>query len=145
LSSRGHPALGVDSAPLAIEKARSKAKSRGSEAKFMVADALDLERVGREFDTAVDCGLFHIFSDGERVRYERSLRRALRGDGRYFMLCFSDDEPASWGGPRRVSKEEILDTFREGWKVDFIRHARFETLMHDAGGKAWLTGLRRGA
>jgi SAM-dependent methyltransferase len=143
LSSLGHPALGVDAAPRAIEKAKAKAAERGSKAEFIVADALDLGALGREFDTAIDCGLFHVFSDQEREVYASSLASALRPRGRYFMLCFSDKEPDFWGGPRRVSRQEILSTFSLGWRVDYIRPARFETFQGPDGGRAWLAAVSR--
>lgn len=141
-ASRGNRVLGVDAAPLAIEKARRKAKMRGSNAEFLVADALNLESLGRVFDVAVDCGLFHTFSDEDRQGFTRSLRNVLKPDGHY-MLCFSDREPADWGGPRRVSKDEILKTFKDGWKVDSIEPARFEASRLGSGGHAWLASLTR--
>jgi len=140
----GMEVLGVDAAPLAIEKAKRKASEKGSRAAFVVGDALRLEELDRRFDTVTDSGLFHVFSDGERLRFAKSLRSALNGGGTYFMLCFSDREPAGWGGPRRVSKEEIIATFRDGWKVNWIREARFESLFHEAGGRAWLSSITRG-
>ena len=117
--------LGLDSAPRAIEKAKRKATQRGSQAEFNVGDALHLEDLKRKFDTITDCGLFHIFSDRERRVFEKSLRATLKGSGTYFMLCFSDKEPADWGGPRRVSAEEIEATFDPGWRINYIRDAWF--------------------
>jgi ubiquinone/menaquinone biosynthesis C-methylase UbiE len=137
-ASKGFNILGVDSAPLAIAKAKAKAKERSSAAEFMEADALDLPSLKRTFDTATDCGLFHTFSDGERVKYAKSLGGVLNPGGSYFMLCFSDKEPADWGGPRRVTKEEIYGTFRDGWKVESIVPARFEAFHLEEGGYAWL-------
>jgi cyclopropane fatty-acyl-phospholipid synthase-like methyltransferase len=142
-ASLGFRVLGIDAAPLAIEKARHKAKERGSTAEFMVADALDLESLGRYFDTATDCGLFHTFSDEERETFSKSLRNVIKPDGRYFMLCFSDREPSDWGGPRRVSRDEIRLTFRHGWNVDSIKPARFEASHLGRGGYAWLASLTR--
>jgi SAM-dependent methyltransferase len=142
-ASRGYRVLGIDAAPLAIEKARHKAKERSSTAEFMVADALNLESLGRTFETATDCGLFHTFSDKVRESFVKSLRNALKPGGRYFMLCFSDLEPADWGGPRRVSKDEIHLTFQHGWKVDSIRPGKFEASHLGAGGHAWLASLTR--
>ena len=145
-ASRGNSVLGVDSAPLAIAKARAKAERRNSTAKFEVADVLDLTSLGRTFDVATDCGLFHNFSDRERQKFERNLKHVLVPGGRYFMLCFSDREPSDWGGPRRISKEEIVSTFTSGWRVDWIREARFEASHLDDGGYAWLSAatlLRR--
>ncbi|MDA4124937.1 MAG: class I SAM-dependent methyltransferase [Thaumarchaeota archaeon] len=143
LAARGNPTLGVDSAPLAIEKAKSKATQRHSSAEFLVWDALSLGSLGRRFDCAIDSGLFHVFPDVQRAAYVRSLSEVLRPGGRYLMLCFSDREPADWGGPRRVSREEIRESFAKGWRVDYIKPASFESSFHDHGGKAWLSSLTR--
>ena len=142
-ATRGNRVLGVDSAPLAIERARAKGSQRGSKAEFAVADALHLARLGRSFDVAIDCGLFHTFSDGEREAFVESLRSVLRPKGKYYMLCFSDQEPVSWGGPRRVSRREILRCFSEGWRVNYIHPARIETSFHDRGGKGWFAKITK--
>jgi hypothetical protein len=44
----------------------------------------------------LDCGLFHIFNDDDRAAFADSLRSVLRPGGRYFMLCFSDQQPGGW-------------------------------------------------
>jgi len=126
----------VDLAPRAIEKAKAKAAERHSRAEFKVADATDLQSLGRSFDLALDCGLFHVLSDHERTSYVRSLRSAIRPGGRYFMLCFSDHEP-DWGGPRRVTKQEILDSFSRGWRVESIRPSKLEAFAGGAGAEGW--------
>jgi len=143
LASRGHWVLGVDTAELAIRKARDKASKRNVKADFRVWDALRLDKLEMQFDSAIDCGLFHTLSDAARGRYQQSLRSALKQGGTYFMLCFSDKEPEGWGGPRRVSQEEIRDTFASGWTVEYIRPARFESTFHEDGGKAWLACIKR--
>ena len=142
-ASRGYRALGVDSAPLAIEKARAKASQRGSKAEFLVADALRLPRLHREFDAAIDSGLFHVFSDRDRAAYVESLRGVLRPHGKYFMLCFSDREPVGWGGPRRIFKHEILSSFSEGWRVNYVRPAKFASAFNDEGGHAWFSKITK--
>ncbi len=143
LASRGHDVLGVDSAPLAIEKAREKAAKKESSARFLVRDALSLGSLARKFDTAIDSGLFHVFPDPQRKAYVRNLSDILRPEGKYLMLCFSDREPAGWGGPRRVSRAEIADSFSSGWRVDYVRPARFESAFHRDGGEAWLSSITR--
>ncbi|HYC26668.1 MAG TPA: class I SAM-dependent methyltransferase [Nitrososphaerales archaeon] len=142
LASMGHPALGVDSAPLAIQKAKAKAKERKSSAKFLLADALHLGPLGVLSDTAIDSGLFHVFGDKDRPRYAESVAGAVKPGGRLFMLCFSDREPDGWG-PRRVSKEEIRQTFRGSWTVESITNARFETNLPGARPFAYLTTAKR--
>jgi hypothetical protein len=41
------------------------------------------------------------------------------------MLCFSDREPGT-EGPRRLSQQEIRDTFKHGWEVRSIQPMQFE-------------------
>jgi SAM-dependent methyltransferase len=142
LVSLGLDVTGVDAAPTAIERAWTKARDRGLDAAtFVVADALALETLHRTFDTGFDCGLFHTFADEERVRFERGLHAVLRPGARYFLLCFSEAEPGSWG-PRRVTQAEIRATFRSGWTVDDIVATRFAARFR-GGAAAWLASLTR--
>lgn len=142
LASRGLAVVGVDAAPTAIARAQEKARLRGNSAMFLVGDALALEKLGRTFDTAVDCGLFHTFSDADRVRFERSLHGTLRVGGRYLQLCFSELQPGDLG-PRRVTRTEIRNTFAAGWTVDSIVAERFAARLPGGGAHAWLAMLTR--
>ncbi len=142
LASLGSRVVGVDASPTAIARARDKARKRGIEVSFVVADALALEDLGRRFDTAIDCGLFHTFSDEDRPIFERSLRRAVRPGGRYVLFCFSEAEPGE-SGPRRVTQAEIRATFDVGWRVDSIAAERFAARLPGDGANAWLALLTR--
>ena len=144
MAERGHEAWGIDVVASAIDQARAKARLRGLKATFLVGDALEMEHLNRTFDTVIDCGLFHVFSDPERDVYADQLGRVLKPGGRLHILCLSDWEDASWGGPRRVSQAEIIDTFRDGWRVDDIREARFVVLpQFRIKGHSWLASLVR--
>lgn len=143
LAGLGHETWGVDAAPRAIEKAKAKAKQRSVKVNFLVWDALDLPSLGRKFDSVIDCGLFHVFSDDERSVFSRGLANTLKPRGTYYTLCFSDKEPKDWGGPRRVTKEEIRETFQNGWRINYIREGRFATHLHDYGGRAWLSSITK--
>ena len=142
LASLGSSVVGVDASPTAIARAREKARTRGIEASFLVADALALESLGRSFDTAIDCGLFHTFSDDDRPTFERSLRSVVRPGGRYALLCFSEAEPGE-SGPRRVTEAEIRATFEGAWRIDSIVAERFAARWPGDGAEAWLALLTR--
>ena len=73
LASLGLRVLGVDVAETALAIALAKASDRGLEAEFAAADAFELERLGRRFQTVLDCGLFHTFDGSERPGYVASL------------------------------------------------------------------------
>jgi SAM-dependent methyltransferase len=146
MAERGHEAWGIDVVAQAIDQARAKAKLRKLQATFLVGDALEMEHLNRTFGTVIDCGLFHTFSDPEREVYADQLAHVIEDGGRLHILCLSDWEDASWGGPRRVSQAEIIDTFRHGWRVDDIREARFVVLpQFRIKGHSWLASLVREA
>ncbi|TMC46289.1 MAG: class I SAM-dependent methyltransferase [Chloroflexi bacterium] len=138
----GLDATGVDTAPTAIAIAERKAHERGLQARFLGADALDLGSLGEQFDTVLDCGLFHIFDDEHRAAYVGSLGAATRGGGRYHMLCFSERQPGDWG-PRRVTQDEIRASFADGWRVDAIDAATLEVTIDPQGVSAWRASLTR--
>jgi SAM-dependent methyltransferase len=142
LATRGLSVVGVDAAPTAVERAQAKADQRGSSATFLVADALALETLGKTFDVAIDCGLFHTFGDADRVRFERSLHQTMRPGARHVLLCFNEHQPGGLG-PRRVTQAEIRATFAAGWTVDSIIAERFAARWAGDGAHAWLALLTR--
>jgi cyclopropane fatty-acyl-phospholipid synthase-like methyltransferase len=141
-ASEGHEVWGIDSAPLAIRKAQEKAAAKGLMVHFLVLDTLDLARLNRKFDTVTDSGLFHTLSDEVRPVFVDTLAAILSCWGKYFMLCFSDQEPAGYG-PRRISKREIQESFREGWSINYIREATFESRTRIEGPRAWLSSISK--
>ncbi len=142
LASLGLEVWGIDMALSAINKAREKAKERGITVNFLVSDALKLQSLKNRFDTVVDCGLFHVFTDEERLIFAASLSSILYAGGKYLMLCFSEYVPGSYG-PRRITQAEIRATFSSGWNINYIREAKFETRFDIEGVKAWLSSITR--
>ncbi|GGI94352.1 class I SAM-dependent methyltransferase [Streptomyces brasiliensis] len=139
----GLDATGVDLASNALETARKKARDRGLTARFLRHDARNLGGLEESFDTVLDCGLFHIFGDDDRVAFVDSLRAVVGPGGRYFMLCFSDRQPGDQG-PRRVSRAEIEASFADGWRVDAIEPVTIDITTDPEGVRAWRTALTRG-
>jgi cyclopropane fatty-acyl-phospholipid synthase-like methyltransferase len=139
----GLDVVGVDGSPEAIRQARGKAQQRGVSIRFDVADVLDLGEHRESFDTATDSGVFHVFDDEDRPRYENSVRGVLRPGGHLFLLCFSERQPGDWG-PRRVTQRELRETFTGGWHVDRIDEAHFATQLDEAQQvEAWLAVITR--
>jgi SAM-dependent methyltransferase len=143
VAERGIEVVGVDFAPAAIEAARQKAQERELRVDFQVADALDLGRLGRQFRTVIDSGVFHTFSDAERGMYVESLGTALEPGGVVHILCFSELTPGDYG-PRRVTQAEIRDAFAKGWDVQRIDAERFDVLPDfPVRPHAWLARIVR--
>ena len=143
LASLGLSVLGVDVAETALAIARAKADDRGIEVEFAAADAFQLERLGRKFETVLDCGLFHTFDAVERPRYVVSLASVTEHDGTLYVLCFSDDGPDT--GPHPISQEELRAAFNRSsrWNVAAIEPDRIQTRNHANGAPAWFATIKR--
>lgn len=143
VASLGLSVLGVDVAETALASARKKANDRGIEVEFAAADAFQLERLGRRFNTVLDCGLFHTFDADERPRYVASVASVTEHGGTVYVLCFSDEGPDI--GPHPVSREELRAAFNNsnGWNVVAIEADRIQTRFQEDGAPAWFATIRR--
>ncbi len=151
LASRGNAATGFDFLEGPIAAAKQKAAEKGLPATFLIKDALRLQDWTERFDNIIDSGLFHVFTDADRVRYVQGLATVLKPSGRLFLLCFSDQVPGTVG-PRRISQNELRTSFADGWQIESIEPSHFEVRpeMREAmfGGiepRAWFMIARRTA
>ncbi len=143
VASLGFSVLGVDVAETALAMARAKAGERGINAEFAVADAFQLERLERRFETVLDCGLFHTFNNEERPGYVASLAPVTEHDGTLYVLCFSDVGQDI--GPHPISQAELRTAFNpdSGWNVSAIESDRLQTRYHEEGAPAWCATIKR--
>jgi len=135
--------VGVDVAASALAIARKKAAERGLVVEFALADALQLEHLGRQFCTILDSGLFHTFDAEERKRYAASVAAVTSPGGTLYVLCFSDEGPEP--GPHPVSPRDLRAAFcsANGWDVAAIARERVHTRFHRDSAPAWLATITR--
>jgi SAM-dependent methyltransferase len=152
LTRSGYDVLGIDGAPTAVAQARRNAAGQGVDARFEVADALNLgDSPG--YDTIIDSALFHIFDDGERATYVRSLHTATRPGATVYVLALSD---AGRGFGPQVSEATIRDAFGAGWEIEELTTTTYRGVVtelhaHELGlaigtrvdEPAWLARVRR--
>jgi SAM-dependent methyltransferase len=142
-ASLGLSVLGVDVAETALAMAREKAAERGLKADFAEADAFQLERLGRRFETVLDCGLFHTFNADERPGYVASLGSVTKHGGTLYVLCFSDQGPEL--GPHPVSEADVREALSagSGWKIASIERDQIQTRFRHKELPAWFVTVRR--
>ena len=88
LAQHGFSVTGVDFAPAAIDKARSKAKSAGVDVDFRVADLTRLPEVGGPFDLLVDYGTLDDLPSLGRDAYVRHVVPLAHPGSRFLLWCF---------------------------------------------------------
>jgi SAM-dependent methyltransferase len=144
LASLGLGVVGVDVAETALSIAREKATDRGIDADFVLADALRLDRLGRVFETVLDCGLFHTFDGDERRAYVTSLASVTGPGANVHVLCFSDAGPEC-SGPHPIGEEALRGAFKpgDGWKIASVGPDRIQTRFGPEGLPAWLAKIER--
>ncbi|MET0899435.1 MAG: class I SAM-dependent methyltransferase [Mycobacterium sp.] len=142
LTSLGYDVLGVDFAPHAVAQARENAVRRGVDARFELADAMNLSTVG-QFDTIVDSALFHIFDTRDRARYVASLHSGCRAGGVVHVLALSD---RGRGFGPQVSESDLRDAFADGWTLESLAQTTYtgiESGRTRVDEPAWLARARR--
>lgn len=148
-AARGLDVTGIELVDEAVEQARRKASERDLRAAFLVKDALTLVDWDRRFHSAIDSGLFHVFSEADRTRYVEGLAHVLEPEGRLFLICFSEHEPGTHG-PNRITRGDLRQAFAAGWIIQGITPTRYAIVpgvkhfeFSAGGAQAWFLKARR--
>ena len=145
VASLGLSVVGVDVAETALAMARAKAEGRGIDVAFEAGDALRLERLGRRFQTVLDCGLFHSLEEDDDVSdLLRGLVRPDRASGnglRPVLQRPGTPRPAPTRSAR--TSRRLAFTQGHGWQVAALEADRLQTTFHHDGAPAWLATLTR--
>ncbi len=138
LASQGFDVTGVDVSSAAVALARDNAKKNGMKCDFLVADVLDgLDEFTGAFEFAYDWSLLHHIFPENRKRYVETVHRVLASGGKYFSVCFSEQD-AAFGGSGKVrdtplgtvlyfsSEEELRELFKPYFLVRTLKTVEVE-------------------
>ena len=90
--------IGVDAEPLALRRARAKA--RRLEVEFRLGSALDLPLAAASFDVVLDWGCLHHQRKSDWALYKANLLRVLKPEGFYVLETFGPGFRLFHGGRR---------------------------------------------
>ena len=131
LTRLGYDVLGVDSAPTAIEQARENAAEKGVDARFEVADAMNLG--GRATTPSSTARCFTFSTTRDRARYVRSLHAACRPGALVHVLALSDKGRGF--GPQ-VSETAIREAFGDGWVLEALEETTYRGVVQESHAEA---------
>ncbi len=147
-AARGHRVTGIDFVEEAIRRARAKADERSLSVEFLVKDAMTLGDWDERFASVIDSGLFHIYSGDNRRCYVQGLAHEIQPGGRLFLFSFTEKAPEVG-----VSRQELYDTFADGWEVESVQLVRgevspaftaeFPEAFPEGGPEGWFAVIRR--
>jgi len=123
LAKKGFDVTGADLSQNAI----INAKTLSNKINFVADDILNSNLPDKEFDFIFDRGCFHLFENPQRKNYVLQIKRILSDDGIFFLKCMSIEEKSlpENEGPRRLSKQEIQDTFSNDFEIESIQDTEF--------------------
>lgn len=128
LAGKGYTVLGVDISGAAIRQAREKAHWRRNPARFLVWDALYLDRLadrGFQFNTVLDSAMYHILSERERDGLVAGLTDIVPPGGRYVVLGDAPRERRSGYGFRPAEIQRRFGATGR-WELEFAMETGFE-------------------
>ncbi len=106
LAKAGWQVTGVDFAPRAIQLAKQKLRSTGTQADLYVSDATDLKGIVGPYEFALDIGCFHSIQKDGKADYLKQLDRILAPNGFWLMYGFFNSDPlhaGTWLGEADIS------------------------------------------
>jgi SAM-dependent methyltransferase len=142
LAERGFNVLGIDIAPLAIERAIAKLDGRELRCRFAALDILASSPPHGPFQFIFDRGCFHIFDEPEEsARFAAQVATALAPGGLWLSLIGSTEGgPREMGSPQRSACDVALAI-----EPALAIQERRATEFRDHGAKAWFCLSRRRA
>lgn len=140
LAEHGFDIVGVDIAPLAIERAAAKLDGRDLSCRFKTLDILADSPPDGPFHFVFDRGCFHVFDDAEeRMRFAAQVAAVLAPGGLWLSLIGSTEGPAREVGPPRRSGCEVALAIELALEILELRAAKFR----DHGAQAWFCVSRQ--
>ncbi|MGC9199128.1 MAG: class I SAM-dependent methyltransferase [Acidobacteriaceae bacterium] len=140
LAEQGFDVLGVDLAPLAIERALAKLDGRNLPCRFQILDFLAASPSGGPFGFVFDRGCFHVFTQPEeRAHFAAQVAASLLPGGLWLSLIGSAEGSTREIGPPRRSAQEIVSAIEPALEILELRSAT----LHSYAAPAWRCLSRR--
>ncbi len=115
LARHGFEVIGVDSAVLAILKARRKARRAGVRVRFRLGLVTRLDFLPWPVDFALDIGCLHGLWPTDRQGYAQALAHHIRAGGYYLLYAWSN---RGWAG---LDPPEVAALFEDAFETIWMR------------------------
>jgi SAM-dependent methyltransferase len=134
LAERNFEVLGLDIAPLAVERATAKLQALDLRCRFQTLDFLTADPPDAPFHFVFDRGCFHVFDEPEeRARFASRVAAILAPGGLWLSLIGSTEGPPREVGPPRLSARDVTLAIEPALEIFELRSTQF----HGHGAAAW--------
>jgi len=109
----------IDISKHALKLAKQKAQRAKAEIKFALASFVTLPFKDAAFDFVFDMGCFHHVEVEDRPEFIHGIRRVLKPESKYLLICFSDRNGPAWN---HFTQEQIAKYFAGKFKLTSVDH-----------------------
>lgn len=95
MAKQGCSVNAIDISEKAIMWAKERANEEGLNINFHCVSIFDFEFDSHSYDFIYDCGLFHHLPPHRRLTYLNIIKKALKKDGHFGIVCFNTDGAAN--------------------------------------------------
>jgi SAM-dependent methyltransferase len=125
LVQQGFEVIGIDVAPLAVERAEERARAAGVKAHFVVGDVLDLPDLEGPFAFFFDRGCYHAVRRSAPRQYALAVARQLASGALGLILAGNAREPHD-PGPPVVTEEQLREELGLAFQILDLHEFRFD-------------------
>lgn len=126
LASRGFEVTAVDLSPLAIHRARQRARVAGAPVNFLVADVTDPTILSGYFDFFFDCGCYHAVRLADGPGYLRTVEQVMRPSALGLVLMGNAAEPEDGIGPPVLEEWQVRTEWGRHFHILHLHPFRFD-------------------
>ena len=138
LAQKGFELTAVESSPMAMERARTRAQRAHVLINFILDDVFDYTTDGEEYDFVYDAGFYHFIRSVDLEAFLDMLWRITHPGSHYLAIAGSDQETGNAdGGPPQVSEEQIRGELGRLFEVVRLRPCRLESPRRPEGFLGW--------
>jgi cyclopropane fatty-acyl-phospholipid synthase-like methyltransferase len=131
LAGLGCNMLGVDISAHAVGRARQKASSKNSSARFLQANLCQLSGYEDHFDAVVDIGCFHSLDQRDRAAYAAALHRYCREGAVIYLRAFRWAHPGGSSAAALIEQDIRTAFSNNGWIVKELVERKIELYISE--------------
>lgn len=141
MAKKGCEVDALDISENAIIWAKERANEEGVNINFHCVSLFDFEFDPHSFDFVYDCGLFHHLAPHRRLTYIEIIKKVLKKDGHFGIVCFNTDgalDTSDWDVYKEKSlkrgigytEERLKEVFEMNFTIKYFRKMK-KTIQPD--------------
>ncbi|MDE5414565.1 class I SAM-dependent methyltransferase [Alkalihalobacterium chitinilyticum] len=151
MAKQGCEVDALDISENAIDWAKERANEEGVNINFHCISLFEFEFDPHSYDFVYDCGLFHHLAPHRRLTYIRMIKKALKKDGQFGIVCFNTDgalDTSDWDVYKEKSlkrgigytEERLKEVFENDFTIKEFRKMKKIIQPGDLFGEDFLWG-----